>query len=568
MGYNCKHGVAAGLHWLYQQVDDQSSAQQATVNKLPDNSLTLWLTQLDNDIAHQHAEVTLEPGRHYLLYQLELHQNQHRLLLFKAYLKKNGEWSQRKPYVGPYYATWNLPEFYLPQDSSIMQQIQPAGMQPVHNLPLTGVIGAQVLDQLLASQRLILADERALQPGQRRTLSWQWQSSGTAQRLVPMLKDLTAWQPIAVTPPYYIDTVNAAIGEITTPLTGAELAHLYAMPPVPNEQMAKTAAQLRRVFTPKQLPLPEEPQLTKESTPIPRLTLAIAKGMDSKPIFGVRVYFDYGPIVIPFSGSLIAGAKPSSLLETHNGQSYLIERDPNAESDYLLQLQNLELWPRAIQRADTLNGFWALSRHHTLHPTQQWQQFTEQAIPELVRQGWRINEAPDYKFEIHDASINIELQDQHNNWFDFSLGLQAGDITLDTMGVIGAWSKADMPEELMLSVGEAWLRIDTQPLWTIRDLLQELFNKDLLGSAVSLPGFQAAQFQNLELNERHDGAIQRLQWLANDATAQRTQCRVTSLSTTRTRLAGVFASLWPRRHLGRRHGLGQNHPDLGFTAAS
>lgn len=126
----------------------------------------------------------------------------------------------------------------------------------------------------------------------------------------------------------------------------------------------------------------------------------------------------------------------------------------------------------------------------------------EQGLPLLERQGWRISAAPDYKFEIYDTRFGIELQDQHNNWFDFSLGLQAGDITLDTMEVIGAWFKADMPAELLLPVGDDWLRIDTQPLWTIRDLLLELFEKNLLDQPATLSGFQAAQFQSLELNDR------------------------------------------------------------------
>lgn len=334
----------------------------------------------------------------------------------------------------------------------------------------------------------------------RRVLSWQWQASNTEQHLLAELEGLTDWQPISVTPPYYLDRDNAAMGEIATPLSGSQLTHLYNMPPVPNEQMAITAAQLRRVFTPKQLPLTEEPQLIKESTPIPHLTLTMVPGVNGVQLPGTELHFDYGPITIAPSHL----GKPTADLpvQEHDGRTYFIERNEKAEIDYGLQLHDLGLWPNAVPKDTEPKEIWLPNTSDAAQALQQWQQFTEQELPELERHGWRISKAPDYRFEIRDARFDIELQDQHNHWFDFSLGLQLGDITLDTMEVIGAWFKADMPNELLLPVGDDWLRIDTQPLWAIRDLLLELFNKDLLDGPVSLPGFQAAQFQGMELNDR------------------------------------------------------------------
>lgn len=222
-----------------------------------------------------------------------------------------------------------------------MQQIQPPAMQPLRDLALTGSVGAQVSDQLLGSQRLILADGRELQPAPRRNLSWQWQTTDHNQRLTAELDGITAWQPIAVNPPYYLDTDNATLGEIATSLTGAQLAHLHAMPSVPREQMAITAAQLRRVFTPKQLPLTEEPQLTKESTPIPHLTLFMMSDEYGGSRFGTRRHFDYGPIaVLPQYREEATRAMP---LQEHKGITYLIVRNQHAEQDYAQLLYDLGL---------------------------------------------------------------------------------------------------------------------------------------------------------------------------------------------------------------------------------
>ena len=445
------------------------------------------------EVEHPLDETALQPGRHYLLYQLEQDQDQHRLSIYKAYLKKNGDWSQCKPYLAPYYAAWNVPDFYLPQDSSVMQQLQQPGLQSCHDLLLTGTAGAQVLNQLQLSRRLILADGQFLHTAPQRTLHWQWQTSDTEQRLLAELEGVTNWEPIAVTPPYYLDRDNAVIGEIAPPLTGSQLAHLYNMPPAPNEHMPMVSAQLRRVFKPEQLPLAKEPPLVTEAPPVPHLTLTMTQSEHGAPIPAAQLHFDYGPIAL---APLYHGAfNTESLLQQHDGQAYLIERQDSAEKEYALQLQDLGLWPSAALNDIGLKDTWMQNTGDAAQALRHWQELLEQDFPELERRGWRISEAADYRFD-------IELQDSHHSWFDFSLGLQQGETKLDTMEVIGAWLQADMPAELLLPVGDDWLRVDTQPLWTIRDLLIELFDQKLLDRPITLPAFQAAQLQNLELDDR------------------------------------------------------------------
>ncbi|GAA3710002.1 DEAD/DEAH box helicase [Oceanisphaera sediminis] len=492
VGYNCKHGVAAGLQWLNEQQPEEETSTDAT-----DIGLDQWLNILSAETEYQLDEPVLTPGRHYLLYRLERHRGEHQLLLYKAYLKKKGGWNQHQRYFPPHHAGWNTPSFYLPEDSSILQRLQ--AQQTTDGLPLTGTEGALVLNQLLLSQRLELAENRPVQAAPRRTLSWQWQQADSEHRLIAELEGVTNWEPIAVTPPCYLDRDNATIGEIATPLSGFQLAHLYAMPPVPREQMAITAAHLRRAFTPAQLPLTKEPTLLKENTPIPHLTLTPTQGINGVPVPGAQLHFDYGPIALP---PLYHGFNTEPLLQEHDGQAYLIERHETAEQEYACQLQDLGLWPSAALNDIGLKDTWMPNTNDAARALRQWQALLEQDFPELERQGWRISKAPDYRFEIHDARFNIELQDNHNSWFDFSLGLQLGETKLDTMEVIGAWLQADMPAELLLPIGDDWLRVDTQPLWTIRDLLMELFDQKLLDRPVTLPAFQAAQLQGLELDDR------------------------------------------------------------------
>lgn len=157
VAYNCKHGVAAGLHWLSTHPKTQSKKQKATSSTEPDTSLSQWLSTLSDEVEHHNDEATLMPGRHYLLYQLEVHQSQHQILLLKTYLKKSGEWSQQQS-IPSDHATWNVPSFYLPQDRDIVQKLQISQrqgprQQAATGLRLAGREGARILEQLLLSQR-------------------------------------------------------------------------------------------------------------------------------------------------------------------------------------------------------------------------------------------------------------------------------------------------------------------------------------------------------------------------------------------------------------------------------
>ncbi|GHA13713.1 DEAD/DEAH box helicase [Oceanisphaera arctica] len=506
VGYNCKHGVAAGMQWL-SKAKAPGNAKSPNNTKAPDkakasdkapgkSSLTQWLAALPTDTAPDTGTTELQPARHYLLYRLEHHQGQFVLALYKSYLKKDGSWGQQKSYyVNAYHLSWDTPDFYLPEDLITLKQL-PALTYNSAMLSLQGEDGYLALTRLLSSQRLMpVFGNQPLQQAEPRALNWAWQETNAGQQLVARLDGLTDWQLLAVNPPCYLNRKKAIIGDIITPLSSDRIAHLCDMPPVPKEQMAITAAHLRRAFTPEQLPLEQEPELVTADTPIPHLTLTMAQTQEGLPQPGAQLHFEYSGIVQ--RPCYFSNFPEQAQIHDHGGHQYLVKRNKAAENGYCDQLYDLGLWPSA-----ELDELWTPDTHDDIQIVRQWQALLEQDVPELERQGWRIGKAPDYRFEIHDARFDIELQDQHSGWFDFSLGLQLGDTKLDTMEVIGAWLQADMPAELLLPVGDDWLRVDTQPLWTLRDLLMELFDQSRLNQPVTLPGFQAAQLQGLELDAR------------------------------------------------------------------
>lgn len=494
VGFNCKHGVAAALQWLSDW--QPGNPPPATPAKTP---LAQWLAELPTDEVESHTgESPLQTGRHYLLYRLEHHQGRHRLLLYKAYLKHDGGWSQHKRHLpNPYLLGRLSPDFFLPEDQTLLHRLPL--QQSTGTFLLQGGEGRHALMQLLHSRRLMLAEtDLFIQAAQPRELHWQWQESDGEHRLLARLEGVENWEPIAVTPPCYLDRDKATIGDILTPLSGPRLVHLCAMPPVPRQDMALTAAHLRRVFTPEQLPLTEEPSLLRVDTPVPHLTLTVARLQNGMVLPGTRLHFDYGALPLPPCYRPPFPDQPQ--LQEHDGRQYLVERDWPEEVRYCDRLYDLGL--RLFVELGDKEELWALEAGDGGKLLQQWRQWLEQGLPGLEAQGWQVSRAEDYQLQVQDARVAIRLQDRQNGWFDFSLGLQLGEARLDTMAVIGAWLRADMPAELVLPMAGGWLRLDARPLWTIRDLLLELFDQDRLGQPVPLPAFQAAQLRELDLDDR------------------------------------------------------------------
>src|SRR5690606_22583616 len=85
-----------------------------------------------------------------------------------------------------------------------------------------------------------------------------------------------------------------------------------------------------------------------------------------------------------------------------------------------------------------------------------------------------------------------------NHWFEFSLALPLSNKrTLNTVEVVDMWLSRGAPDEMVVSVEGEWLRIDTKPLNTIRDLIIDLYNRKQLSKSIRLPAFQAARLQHL-----------------------------------------------------------------------
>ena len=510
VGLNCKHAVATALALLKEPVAPKESSEAKTASQQPEEPAWMkWLSELPSAPATE--AVPLEYGNHYLLYFLEQDDRQRlRLSTKKAYLKKDGSWSQLRHFA-PDTASlgWNRPSHLLEEDVTILQLLPRTSA--AGRLELIGEQGRRALTLLLDSGRFYL-DDTALQRAPGRQLSWHWQTQGAHQhQLTPILEGLASrdqWQLIPVTPPCYLDTENAAIGDIATSLPSRQLQHLLEMPAVSDQELGLMSVQLRQKIPATQLPLPAEPKLHTVETFTPKITL-VGCDLDQYKLPALKLSFDYaGFSLTPAYSRHFEGP---DITRERNGIYFHIKRDMEEEHRRSDQIHESDLY----LIPETLGGqeeIWLPQAAGPDDIPQRWRDLLQHTLPALEQQGWVIDADPSYQFDVARADVAVELADSGNQWFEVGLDLTLPDgRQVPIVHLVEQWLEQNAPDELTVNVGGDWVSVNTQPLQSIRGLLLDLLREKKLAGTVRLPAFQAAQFEQLaELDQRKAPATRKM----------------------------------------------------------
>jgi len=490
---DCKHGVATAFAWLAQ------APQKSSVNQLDS-----WLKKLET--ARNPQPLSLKPTSHHLIYQLELRQQQEQLLAtvllkpMKGYLKKNGEWSQLKPYLySPYQYAHTTPAFMQPEDEQLLNLL--SSYRNTAGFSLRDELGSVALQRALATGRLYArGDSTPLLSGPPRTLEWDWVQGKDSWRLQVAIPELKEWLYLDIDPPCYLDSAARQIGTLQSGLSTGQLRLLQAMPPVPTREMSKVARSLRLHFPAEVLPLPVEPNVVELDTPVPHLTLIAPETSAGFRVPAALLHFQYGPVrAAPnYVADSLAGWED---LQRIAGQDYHVTRDWPREIACCDQLADLGL--ALFAQIDRWPHVWSVDQVSGASLLGQWRQLEQQAFPELQAQGWEFSVDADYDIPLRPVQLEMRVQDAERHWFDFELTLTLGDVQLSTERVLGHWLENDSPDELLLPTEDGWLQLDTRPLQALRDLIESLFGAQSMDGPVRLPAFRAAQLVDVpELDDR------------------------------------------------------------------
>ncbi|MDP2129026.1 MAG: DEAD/DEAH box helicase [Pseudohongiella sp.] len=510
VGFDCKHGVAAALKWLWFLSSDRRLAPSPHRQEDGSAQLRQWLSDMPTAKKQPHSE--LSPGSHYLLYNLDtegagINCEQIRVTLQKAYLKLNGEWSQLHQYR-PDYANLesNAPDFFKAEDVSILNLLR--GWHTQWGFQLSAESGALALQNMLASKRLRRAGSgQFILPAEPRPMTWTWQEADDTFKLKATLKGLEQWQLLPLEPPSYLDLATNCIGEIVSTIDGGRLEHLMNMPAVPRADMKDVAKTLRHTLRRDQLPLPDENELIECDTPAAHLIMLSVTDNKGVRLPGLQLVFDYQGL--PVHVHHLDDADPVFLAE-HQGRQYRVQRNIELEREFFETLLGTGLVLR--EQLGKWQHVWTPPFVDGGQLLQLWQTVLDTHLPALQKEGWVLSVHADYDMPVSSAAFDISLNDSENpesrHWFDFELSLQNGGKKLSTLDAVEAWLEADTPDELVLPFDGEWVRVDTRPLQTLRSLIEELYQRGQLDKPAQLPAFQAMQFSdalsqdNPDLNTR------------------------------------------------------------------
>ncbi|HLT63340.1 MAG TPA: SWIM zinc finger family protein, partial [Pseudohongiella sp.] len=459
---DCKHAVAAALEWLHQYeisaraalasgqepvlpVVENDSPAPLISSAEPLSPLDEWLTHIPP--AQPPQSDVLQPGSHYLLYELKVLGQQVQVSLKKSYLKKDGQWSQFRAFTPDYFALqWRRPDHVREQDMAILQLLPRLSGNAYAEL--TGEAGRLALEHMLNTHRLMLNDVEVSR-GPAAELQWRWQELDGKQQLKAALEGHQQWVAIPVMPPCYLDLGTARIGDIQTPLAASQVLHLMSMPAIPQQRLQEVAVRLRQNFDSDDLPVPVElPEIVDVDDPLPLLTL-ISINQHAGTLPAAQLHFEYaGQRMIPDYDS--QGTHIPELVE-YQGRYVRIRRNLQREKDLADRLFALGL--RLYQRLGDYDLIWAAKPDSTSVMVEFWEDFLADAVPQLQSQGWLIENADDVELEVDQATFDFEMKDVSNHWFELALSLPiGGGRKLETAEAVEMWLEQGSPDTMVVAV--------------------------------------------------------------------------------------------------------------------
>lgn len=449
---NCRH-VAAVLLTVLRKKKAAGNAVSAPV--------AAWLQRVKGALFGQAGPVSLpaaekpaEPEER-LLYILSPDASDKRTFLgmCRARFNPGGQIAAAATIADPQALLAEAPDYLRPEDNDPIRlfiAMRGGNSLPGQNLAEPrGPIGAQLLRILIDRKQLLWTNAmddigkgllfplRAAPPRQARLT---WQETGQTLRLawefVPLPetenRQRTKKQRIdyilPTDPPWYMD--NLTCGELILPAgnTGIAPGDLHELvsqaPPVPVKDKAAVSRLLLAQGLAGLIPPPEAVRETVRTdiSPIPVLRLGSIErrpaGEAAQP-----VWHDYIQLLFDYDGQQIFHGSPLPVMRTQGVAIERIERDTQKEAACFKTLTDAGF----IQKEAALPH---QPQPGALHlPSQaDWMRFTSTLLPELEKQGWKIEKMPEYRYDIAEiedwyARINEAKKGAAKDWFSLELGI-------------------------------------------------------------------------------------------------------------------------------------------------
>ncbi|SMG58894.1 DEAD/DEAH box helicase [Paraburkholderia susongensis] len=335
------------------------------------------------------------------------------------------------------------PRFVSDEDLSILRGLWLGrSREDFGQFVLRGTSGAETLHKLIATGRLFFdfgtapghAGPTPLTRAADRPGRIEWEPLAD-QRLRPVLRtEPRASMVLPTEPVWYVDGVANEAGIVPLSLPFQQLPDYLAMPPISLAEAPLVASVLREVAP--DLPPPptqDAPAIRViDVDPVPVLTLnshvpagtkavksAKAAPRKSAALELAAVSFDYDGVSINADSSV-------TLVPLPGGDVIHIRRRYDAEKKRLLELRKT-----GLQKVPTRSVYASRLLPDTmlgLPDADAWSAFVNDAVPELVANGWRVTMAPEFRYNVIEIdAIDGTAHQAGDGWFDLEMGIRVGE---------------------------------------------------------------------------------------------------------------------------------------------
>ncbi|MDR0933915.1 MAG: helicase, partial [Burkholderiaceae bacterium] len=445
---NCRHVVSVLLTLLQRKKNADAQPVSAPV--------AAWLARLRNaafgasDPAASTTEVQEAPAQR-LLYVLSPDASGRRTVLglCQARFRPNGEIASALPVADPQSLLVEKPDYLQPDDESPLRLfIAMSGSAPSSQSQVEprGLIGAQLLRMLTDRHQLLWTNSwadigkgllfplRAAPPREARLvwtetesslrLSWEFAPQPENEDNKRAARKQQIDYILPTEPAWYMD--NLTCGELLLPakdtgISAKDLQELVAQAPhVPLKDKTAISRMLMTQGLSEWIPPPES---VKESvredimpTPVLRLGSMPNKGAGDA---GELSWYDYAQLLFDYDGQTVFYGTQLSVMRARDAVVERIVRQEEAETAFCDVLRESGFVP---QDHAALPGLLEMTSQAD------WMCFSRTVVPELEKQGWRIEKAQEYRYDIAEieewyARIADEGAETGRDWFNLELGI-------------------------------------------------------------------------------------------------------------------------------------------------
>ena len=523
VGWNCKHAAAV----LLAALRNPPSVERAEENLL-EGAVGGWLHQLRQAVQPPALPQTvayrldwpMAPGSPFVI-DLRI-----------VRILKSGQWGADRAL--PAQQLQNATANYLtPADRGIIRLMGGGSWSPQLQVPEDPEIADLAMRRIVATGRCrwqnLASPPLALGPSRPGRLSWQVGADG--RQTVGVALDNPSAVVLSSASPWYVLPAEHLAGPVELDLARPLVRIALSAPPVTKAQAEAVGAALERDLPGLALPRPRSDivEEIRKDSPVPILTLA--RRQRGWNYWGVRTSdwddnvdlallgFSYGGVVIdPVD-------RRNELRAFEEGRIVVRRRNRTFERAALKRLRELGL--QAVETFEAQDRDGDRIAFGFAEGQRDWPNFVYDAVPQLEREGWRIEFEDGFRHRVVDGAGDwtAELEEESGWWFSLDLGIVVDGERVALLPVLSSLlarvRNRDLPRELdaLARNGTVFGRLEdgrhvALPLERTKAImatLVELYDPKNLSIAGKL-GVSAGEMTGLAALE----ATTRLRWLGGE----------------------------------------------------